>query len=216
MGREVKYTYERLVEAAAHSFTISEVLRYLGESTAGGLHSHISKRLRELGVDTSHFTKGVRYRPELLREAVVNSTSVAGVLRYLGLTQAGGTHAYISRRIKELGIDTSHFVRYQGGAKQPGKVEAAQLLVCDFTLTRRHKPERLRRALIELGAAYCCAECGCDGIWRDKKLTLHIDHVNGDFRDNRADNLRFLCPNCHAQTPNFAGASKKINGSRSG
>lgn len=39
-------------------------------------------------------------------------------------------------------------------------------------------------------------------------LTLHIDHISGDFRDNRAANLRFLCPNCHAQTPNFAGRSR--------
>jgi hypothetical protein len=40
-------------------------------------------------------------------------------------------------------------------------------------------------------------------------MILVIDHINGDFHDNRAENLRFMCPNCHAQTWNFAGRGKK-------
>jgi hypothetical protein len=49
------------------------------------------------------------YTEELLREAVAASTSFAGVLRHLGLRQAGGTQAHIARRIRHFGIDTSHF-----------------------------------------------------------------------------------------------------------
>ncbi|HET6908430.1 MAG TPA: HNH endonuclease [Mycobacteriales bacterium] len=45
-----------------------------------------------------------------------------------------------------------------------------------------------------------CALCGCDGSWNGRPLRLVIDHVNGDWLDNRIENLRFLCPNCHAQT----------------
>lgn len=33
-----------------------------------------------------------------------------------------------------------------------------------------------------------------------KALTLEIDHINGDWSDDRAENLRLLCPNCHAIT----------------
>jgi hypothetical protein len=40
-----------------------------------------------------------------------------------------------------------------------------------------------------------------------------VDHINGDFHDNRIDNLRFLCPNCHSQTPTFAGKHKGMYGS---
>lgn len=39
-------------------------------------------------------------------------------------------------------------------------------------------------------------------------LTLEVDHIDGDFLNNILTNLRFLCPNCHRQTPNFAGRSR--------
>ena len=52
-----------------------------------------------------------KYTRELLAEAAANSISIAGVLRYLGIPLAGGTHAHISRKIKQFGIDTSHFGR---------------------------------------------------------------------------------------------------------
>ena len=58
-----------------------------------------------------------KYTEEILRDAVAHATSVArGVLENLGLNQAGGTHAHISRMIKKFEIDTSHFVRYQNGS----------------------------------------------------------------------------------------------------
>ncbi len=48
-----------------------------------------------------------------------------------------------------------------------------------------------------------CDECGNDGVWNDKPITLELDHKNGDRFDNRLKNLRLLCPNCHSQTPTF-------------
>ena len=41
--------------------------------------------------------------------------------------------------------------------------------------------------------------------WCGEPLSLALHHVNGDNRDNRLENLRLLCPNCHSQTDNFAG-----------
>ena len=49
-----------------------------------------------------------------------------------------------------------------------------------------------------------CEECGL-AEWRGRPLRITLHHVNGDGYDNRLENLRFLCPNCHSQTPNFAG-----------
>jgi hypothetical protein len=72
--------------------------------------------------------------------------------------------------------------------------------------TRRINGERLRRYMLTLGLwPYVCAECGQPPEWNGKPLVLQVDHVNGDPADNRPENLRFLCPNCHTQTETFAG-----------
>lgn len=152
-------------------------------------------------------TKHRKYTPELLQEAVTASDSVMGVMRYLGIPQAGGTHAHISRKIKEFGIDTRHFIRYKGSGRHLRKSPDEIMQVLPFG-SRRAKPEFLRRALLESGVSPNCALCGNNGLWEGAPLTLHVDHINGDFHDNRRQNLRFLCPNCHAQTPNFAGRGK--------
>ncbi len=49
-----------------------------------------------------------------------------------------------------------------------------------------------------------CEDCGISD-WCGQPLSLALHHVNGDGRDNRLENLRLLCPNCHSQTGNFAG-----------
>jgi len=209
VSRRRRYTKDLLADAAAHATSYSDVLRYLGVPLRSGSYSHIAKKIKEFGIDTSHFTRQRRkYTAELLGEAAAQSDSVAGVLRRLGLSEVGGTHAHISRMLKALEIDTSHFRRDQGARRVGTRLAASDLLVNDPSATRRRPPHRLRRALLEIGRAYACESCGCDGQWQGMPLTLHIDHISGDFRDNRAMNLRFLCPNCHAQTPNFAGRSR--------
>lgn len=57
----------------------------------------------------------------------------------------------------------------------------------------------IKEKLIE----YKCLECDNEGIWNNKILSLQLDHINGIRNDNRIENLRFLCPNCHSQTDTF-------------
>jgi 5-methylcytosine-specific restriction endonuclease McrA len=149
-----------------------------------------------------------RYTPELLAEAARHAESVAGVLRYLGLNQAGGTHAHVSRMLKEFNIDTGHFCRnkYYGGGLP--RLTPAQILVRILPGSKRTRPQLLRRALLEIGRAYACAICKNTGMWQARPLVLEVDHIDGDFHNNEEWNLRFLCPNCHAQTDNFSGKSR--------
>ncbi|MBM4424408.1 MAG: HNH endonuclease [Chloroflexi bacterium] len=150
-----------------------------------------------------------RYTRAMLEDAARNSRSVAEAMRNLAIKPAGGSRAYIRRRLKELAIDTSHFLgrRWNTGGKQTGgpeKRSAAQILILRNPTYPPERTRFLRRALIEIGRKYVCAECGMDAMWNGRSLVLQIDHISGDRHDNRAENLRFLCPNCHSQTPNFS------------
>jgi hypothetical protein len=54
-----------------------------------------------------------------------------------------------------------------------------------------------------------CSECGISAKWNGMPLRLHVDHINGVPSDNRIENLRHLCPNCHTQTSTYAGKNIK-------
>jgi 5-methylcytosine-specific restriction endonuclease McrA len=52
---------------------------------------------------------------------------------------------------------------------------------------------------------YKCGLCGNTGNWWGQELVLELHHKNSNPRDNRLDNLVFMCPNCHSLTENYKG-----------
>ncbi|MFW3459921.1 HNH endonuclease signature motif containing protein [Streptomyces microflavus] len=203
------YTRELLEEAASSSRTLSEALAKLGVDPKSPTRRYLFDRMRKLGVDTRHFeSEGVRWTKEVLQAAVASSTTMCEVLRRLGLEVVGGQHTHISRRVKALGIDTSHF----SAPVRKGEVRRRrpeELLVDrSQNLARRIPGERLKRAMVALGATERCALCGTGRTWRDRPLPLEVDHIDGNWRNNQPQNLRFLCPNCHSTTDAYRGRGK--------
>lgn len=152
---------------------------------------------------------------ELLYKVVKESYSHEEALRKLGLRAAGGNHKTIKKYIKLFDINTDHFNKiHVHGLRKREKLIAPtkeSILCVDCKFSR----PALRRFLIKNKILkYECKGCGIGPFYNNKKLTLHIDHINGIYNDNRIDNLRWLCPNCHSQTENFAGKYRRKNNTK--
>lgn len=83
---------------------------------------------------------------------------------------------------------------------RPQRLAIDELLVAGRARSRTNIKLRLLSAGLKDGR---CEECGISE-WLGEPLSMALHHVNGDGSDNRLENLRLLCANCHSQTPNFA------------
>ena len=125
---------------------------------------------------------------------VQESYSMKDVARNLGYkSYSGDSGVRIRTRIDKLGISTDHF---SIGHKRPVKRCAENVFVENSTADQK----TLRKYYSEgQYTEYVCSICGQPPIWKDKPLTLILDHINGKNKDDRLENLRWVCPNCNQQ-----------------
>lgn len=141
------------------------------------------------------------YTIEELKDAVVASRSYCEVLRRLNKTISGAGSKHIREKIKKNNIDTSHFStvsNYRNNSRKKWQ----EILIFNPNLKSREQGSLLRKNLILYGREYKCEICNINQ-WLGKNLILEVDHIDGNWRNNCPNNLRFLCHNCHSLTDNF-------------
>jgi hypothetical protein len=148
-----------------------------------------------------------KYTEDQFVEAVKTSTSIRQVLSKIGVKEAGGNYKVAKQKIKKLNLDTSHFT---GMGWLKGKTHKHTTKPIEYYLTKDsyHQSYKLKLRLIAEGIKQ--HQCECCGIteWNERPSPIELDHINGNNRDNRLENLRLLCPNCHAQTDTYRGKNK--------
>lgn len=141
-----------------------------------------------------------------LRECVKEVFSIRQLLGRLGLKEAGGNYKQVKNYLAEYNIDTSHF-RGQGWNKgQKGKLSPHLSLESILVENSTFQSHKLKRRLFSSGIKKQeCEECGWSKLSLDGRIPLELDHINGNSKDNRLENLRILCPNCHCLKPTHRG-----------
>ena len=192
---------EQLRAAVAESRNISQTLRALGLRPVGGNYETIRLRIVQLGLDTRHWLRRGRVTASesQLREAVANSTTMSETITALGWPLTSGSRGRLNQMLALYQVDTGHFRR---GSKGSG---LNRVPIQDVLGRATVQSNWLKRRLIDEGLLFpLCEFCGCDE-WMGNPIPLELDHINGDRSDNRLENLRVLCPNCHALTPTYRG-----------
>lgn len=149
-----------------------------------------------------------KFTSEQLAAAVKESVHVTDLASKLGRKGTAGLKEYVERE----GLDISHWTRgkhrfhrtpYRTAPARP-KVPIEEIL----TISNKRRSNIRTRIIEENILPYVCIECGQLPLWNGKSLSLHLDHINGDGCDNRIENLRFLCPNCHTQTATYCSKNR--------
>lgn len=147
------------------------------------------------------------YTDEALIAAIKDSLTYADVLRCLGLRVHSSRYKRVQKDVQRLGLDTSHFLRNRIGMSKPINIEKPlEELLLEGTEVHTH---RLKKRLIKAGLLE--EKCHiCEVLhWQGRKLSLHLDHIDGNRRNNTLENLRLLCPNCHSLTETYCGNKNK-------
>lgn len=167
----------------------------------------INQRLQSLGDVIKKRAKRNNYTNEDIAAAVVKASCMSDVLRALGLSTHGSNAVNIRNKAQQLGLSLDHFDVKSTFNRNKDVWLFEEIFVKDSPIPRATLNSQVRRHNA-LGDE-CCSECNVGTTYNNKPIRLTVDHINGINDDNRIENLRWLCHNCHSQTETYQGKGKR-------
>ncbi len=179
----------------------------------GRTRGSVKSRLKLLGLVNTFDKKAALlerrgYSRSNLEAVVGECKCVMDVAKKLNKTVCGPTYKIILRALRHYEIDTSHFDPWTRNRQRTHKARPIEVyLVYGSTIGTSNLKERLYKEGLKQRR---CEKCGQGEDWNGERMSLILDHINGDPKDNSRENLRIVCPNCNATLPTHCRGKKAL------
>lgn len=200
-----KFTKEEFSKIVLESKNINEISEKCGyKSQSGRANNLILNRIKKDNLNKDHFinnkSKVSKISDKDFNKIVSESNSINDVILKCGYNSTAGNNCItIKNRIKKDNLDTSHFGQKKHSTKKY-TLEEALTKNSPYKNNGNLKERLIKENILKLH----CYECSITK-WNNQAAPLQLDHINGDNRDARIENLRLLCANCHALTSTYCG-----------
>ena len=147
------------------------------------------------------------YSDEALRKIAEDSNTMREFSEKLGyVSKSGKMYSVIKKEMSKRDIDISHFVTHKKGQKRTKENVFIKNSTADQTV--------LRSFFKKEDVEYICSICGQKPFWNEKPMSLVLDHIDGDNKNDELSNLRWVCPNCNIQLPTTSRRKQVFDESR--